>query len=196
MRHESWSEREPLTAISSVANGFNGKGTCDTTQAGGEINEQLSSDAWSWRIANRVIRLPADLHNQTRGFEAPHTCLLGRQERIRLALTYWVGWNQLSDHVATHALRVESLSVDKVRTLWCEYCQRSRRCVCSPPSQSDSAEDTSLPETVLARDEHDASSSLVRGLPLTWAELHRVDASSAEAAAELARRYGYDVNNC
>ena len=177
--------RAPLAAISSLANGFAGSGSAGGCEPHSETERW---DAVSWRLASRYIRMP--LRNETRDFTA--TCGLARGERILLALHYWVGWNLLSDSVATHAVRVEygGASPQAVRKLWCKYTPQLRRCPKNATSAAAHGRTLGSPH-LLAKNNSGASSVLVHGVPLTWKDLYALDAATAKEADLLARSYGY-----
>jgi hypothetical protein len=177
--------RAPLAAISSLANGFTGSGSAGGCEPHSETERW---DAVSWRLASRYIRMP--LRNETRDFTA--TCGLARGERILLALHYWVGWNLLSDSVATHAVRVEygGASPQAVRKLWCKYTPQLRLCPKNATSAAAHGRTLGSPH-LLAKNNSGASSVLVHGVPLTWKDLYALDAATAKEADLLARSYGY-----
>jgi hypothetical protein len=96
--------RSPLAAIAALANGFNSNGSCRELLGAAEsyrlrgVPDHWFADSYSWKVASRFVRLP--LLHATDGYAFNRTCTLGRRDRIRLALSYWVGWNELSDQFA------------------------------------------------------------------------------------------------
>ena len=184
--------REPLGAISSLANGFAGRGECgkDTAVAAWE-------DEFSWQISARVIELPGIRPLPMANRPAwVRTCRGGRRFRIALALAYWVQWNKLGDLLATHTIAVENASAAAVHEMWCAHCAQMRHlarvrthrgatCVCAPLSKPW--------VTAVEREGHNASSILVHGEPLSWEEMYTIDGDLAAEAAVLARSYGYSA---
>ena len=160
--------REPLRAITSLADSFTGCSGCEHSD---------EWDAVSWQIASLWLNLP--FRNETSSWR--HTSRLPRQKRLALALHYWVGWNQLGDAVATHTAQIESVTTHVILEHWCGYCAHVApvfsRCECH----------RGMDLAAQPRQGHGKHS----GSALTWQELHEVDARVATEAMVLARKYGY-----
>ena len=191
--------REPLGAISSLANGFNDIGSCYSRDP-----KHAANDAASWQFVSRFVPLP--YWNETAGYQATCGGLMGRRERVVLSLHYWLGWNLLGDAVATHTMAVENATARAIHQLWCEHCTRRQQhatwarpaCECPRLDPIDPSK-ASEPQAAKERKGHDASSVIVHATAdaassaLTWAELHSYDSYAAGRAAELAEAYGYQV---
>ena len=180
--------REPLAAISSLANSFSSEFSCLGVRDQSDENVRYVtelSDALSWSFANQFVALPFE--NKTKGFQQPYTCELSRSERILLALHYWIGWNELGDRIATYTLRTEDVTAASLHQLWCDHCQKRRSCACAgaPPEAARGG--------ARSRSGHNSSSVAVHGKRLSWAELSELDVTASRRAAALARVYGYGV---
>ena len=149
-------------------------------------------DSWSFRFASRFVRLPADILNATNRLTYPLICRLDRRARIRLALHYWIGWNQLCDSIATSMFAVENVTLDRILQAWCRhwYCINVTSCSC--PARLLPINDGQWTRP-MSRTGHNPSSTLVHGVPLSWAELAMIDPPAASEAAALGRSYGYDT---
>ena len=184
--------RHPISAVASIANGFTTSGACRNPS-------ERRWDARAWHCASTFVPLPL---GGARLGEAPRhaaatTCTLGRRERLRLALHYWVKWNLLADRWAAHAFAVEAVSFADLAARWCAHCDARRSCACPPHVRSALAANATAAgggggggggggDRVRARRGHGR-----RKATLTWEALREVDAEMAAVAWELAREYGY-----
>lgn len=173
--------REPLSAITSLANGFTGEGKCSGHQ-------NRFNDAESWKFSSRFVRLP--FAKETNHYQNGATCDLSRRQRLVLALHYWIGWNVLGDSVATHTSQIDGANASQVRRIWCGYCT-FQGCRCAATTNGSASDDD---HKVVPRQGHnDTGSTTALGAALTWAQLHELDPRATAQAAGLARAYGFEA---
>ena len=196
--------RHPLAAIKSIAAGLTSSGGCRNPS-------ERRWDARAWNCATRFVPLPVP-----RGaIDAQTTCALGRPERLRLALHYWVKWNLLADRWATHKFAVETMTAADVMQQWCSHCTRARTCTCPASAELEilgtsgggvsnySSSAKQLHRSPLQRNAAaDPSDQRVRrrrghgkrkGPPLRWETLAAIDLNMTRAAIVLSKEYGYGL---
>ena len=174
--------RHPLSAIKSIAGGFTSSGACRNPS-------ERRWDARAWHAATRFVPLPIG----RAAIDAQETCAIGRAERMRLALHYWVKWNLLADRWSAHAFAVETMTATEILQRWCAHCARVKTCVCpasaelallSSGNQSDGT-DTSLEQ----RRRH-----LVNQLSEPWQKQKQQELMAARSASgdqRVRRRKGH-----
>jgi len=160
--------REPLATITSLVTGFTGKGTC--------VLPNL--DAVSWNYARLFVKLPLNGSINLDASLSRDTCALTKQQRILLALRYWVEWNKLSDVYADAQFQVESVTMSTFERAWCSYCE-THNCAFN--------KFTRVAKRPVARYGHDPSKSLIT----SWQELFQMDRAACCAAIQLSDSYGY-----
>ena len=185
--------RSPLETMSSLIAGFTSCGHCDESQCR-NLRRDYSSpgprhalsfmlnwqDVFSWRVAKRFANV--SLPNTSR------TCALPRATRLRMALEYWVRWNELSDTLASWSFAIERASMEEIVRHACLAMHDTPASWCTQSPRS---------SVVFSPSRKVNSSYQQRERPLlTWSEIEEVDPESAGLARRargLARSYGYTL---